>query len=46
LVLKHLLLWFTGSHKKGTVKAIAWLDDNTVVTAAEDCTVRQWSVKF
>ncbi|XP_052772833.1 WD repeat-containing protein 1-like [Mya arenaria] len=34
------------AHKKCSVSSLAWLSDNTIITASNDCTIKQWDIKF
>ncbi|XP_078484923.1 WD repeat-containing protein 1 [Ciona intestinalis] len=34
------------AHPKSVINDVAWLDNHTVVTVAQDCSVRQWTVSF
>uniref|UniRef100_H2Y5D5 Uncharacterized protein n=1 Tax=Ciona savignyi TaxID=51511 RepID=H2Y5D5_CIOSA len=51
---QQLIVWDYASESKKTKRAYfksvitdcTWLDDNTVVTVADDCAVKQWSISF
>ena len=44
-IMRHTF-FFLGAHPKSVIKAVVWLDENTVVSSGEDFCITQWSVSF